>query len=147
MGALPAAAGGRHVVGAYPAGHADIIDLEPVRRASQRRKRRIGYGIADDVARRTIAEIQQVRRRHHAVAQGSGFFEDLDIRRHYVKNEYSAATYLDLLAIYSNHQTLPAEQQRALFAGIESLIKTQFSGKIIRETVALLYLARAINLA
>lgn len=72
----------------------------------------------------------------------SGFFADLAIRTHYVATEYSAGAYVTLLSTFSDHQLLDESKRRKLLAGIEQLINKEFAGSIIRETVALLYLAR-----
>ena len=55
---------------------------------------------------------------------------------------YSASAYVDLLATFSDHQKLEASKRQRLLADIEQLIAGQFAGSVIRETVALLYLAR-----
>ncbi|MDE2636786.1 MAG: class I SAM-dependent methyltransferase [Chloroflexota bacterium] len=73
---------------------------------------------------------------------GSGYFGDLKIRRHYVATKYSARAYIDLLGTFSDHQTLDELKRQRLFLAVESLINDSFAGTIIRETVALLYLAR-----
>lgn len=72
----------------------------------------------------------------------SGCFSELEIRRHYTATPYSARAYVDLLATFSDHQKLEASKRKRLLADIEKLIDEQFSGSVIRETVALLYLAR-----
>lgn len=72
----------------------------------------------------------------------SGYFTELEIRRHYVANEYSARAYVDLLATFSDHRKLEPRKRRQLLSAIERLINLRFAGAIIRETVALLYLAR-----
>ena len=72
----------------------------------------------------------------------SGCFADLNIRKHYVATTYSAETYLDLLGTFSDHRALPPTTRRQLFAAIKRLLDSDFAGTIVRETVALLYLAR-----
>ncbi len=74
----------------------------------------------------------------------SGFFGDLHIRKHYVATEYSAAAYINLLNTFSDNRSLEAAKRERLLAGIETVINSEFDGKIIRETVALLYLARRL---
>ena len=64
------------------------------------------------------------------------------MRRHYVASEYRAAAYIDLLGTTSDHIALSAAKRRELFKQIEALINDELAGVIIRETVALLYLAR-----
>ncbi|MCY4062797.1 MAG: class I SAM-dependent methyltransferase [Chloroflexi bacterium] len=72
----------------------------------------------------------------------SGCFSELEIRKHYVATSYSASAYVDLLATFSDHQKLEASKRQRLLADIEKLITDQFAGSVVRETVALLYLAR-----
>lgn len=79
---------------------------------------------------------------YEVLIPGSGYFADLEIRRHYVATKYSARAYIDLLGTFSDHQTLDESKRQRLFSRIESLINDAFGGTIIRETVALLYLAR-----
>ena len=74
----------------------------------------------------------------------SGLFVDLKICKHYLATGYSAKAYLELLATFSDNRALAACVRRRLFAGIEHLINSEFDGTIIRDTVALLYLARRI---
>lgn len=73
---------------------------------------------------------------------GSGYFADLEVRKHYTATTYSAGAYVDLLATFSDHQTLESARRRELLAAIERLIDSEFAGRVIRESVALLYLAR-----
>lgn len=81
---------------------------------------------------------------YEGLIPASGFFADLEIRRHYVATEYSARAYIDLLGAFSDHQRLDESRRRKLLAGVEQLINEEFAGSIIRETVTLLYLARRI---
>ena len=75
----------------------------------------------------------------------SNRFENLAIRKHYAQNAYDAETYIELLESFSGHRLLPAAQRRALLTEIKALIKGEFAGRVIRETVVLLYLARALR--
>ncbi len=72
----------------------------------------------------------------------SGLFVDITVKKHYVATEYTAKGYRELLETFSDHQALAAGKRRRLLAGIEALIQSEFGGVIVRETVALLYLAR-----
>ena len=78
------------------------------------------------------------------IIPASGYFGELSVRKHYLATEYSATAYTDLLDTFSDHRTLPPELARQLYVEIENLIETNFAGKILRETVALLYLARRL---
>ena len=84
----------------------------------------------------------QASTEYESLIRASGYFADLEIRKHYVATGYSAAAYIDLLATFSHHQTLEASKRHRLLAAIEALIDDSFAGAVIRETVALLYLAR-----
>ena len=79
---------------------------------------------------------------YECLIPASGLFVDLEIRRHYAAAVYSARAYIDLLGTFSDHHTLDESKRHRLFSGVESLINQAFGGTIIRETVALLYLAR-----
>ena len=84
----------------------------------------------------------QVTTEYEDLIPASGCFDALEIRKHYVAATYSANAYVDLLATFSDHQKLEASKRQRLLAEIEELIADQFAGSVIRETVALLYLAR-----
>lgn len=72
----------------------------------------------------------------------SGYFSDLRLSKHYIATEYSAAAYAELLRTFSDHQSLERARRQKLLSAIQRLINADFAGRIIRETVALLYLAR-----
>ena len=84
-----------------------------------------------------------VKTEYEDLIPGSGCFTDLAIRKHDVATAYSAADYVNLMRTWSDHLALEAGQLTRLCAGIEELIQTEFAGEIVRETVALLYLARS----
>lgn len=84
----------------------------------------------------------EVATEYEALIPGSGYFDELEIRRHYVATKYAARAYIDLLGTFSDHQTLDESKRQKLFSSVESLINDVFAGTITRETVALLYLAR-----
>ena len=50
--------------------------------------------------------------------------------------------YLDVLATFSDHATLPAEQRTRLFGGIGEIVDAQFGGRVERHSTARLQLAR-----
>lgn len=72
----------------------------------------------------------------------SGLFDQLTIHKHYTATRYRAAAYIELLDTFSDHRALEPAKRRRLFGAIEDIIHSEFSGEIMRETVALLYLAR-----
>lgn len=84
----------------------------------------------------------EVATEYEALIPGSGYFDELEIRRHYVATKYAARAYIELLGTFSDHQTLDESKRQKLFSSVESLISDVFAGTITRETVALLYLAR-----
>ena len=87
---------------------------------------------------------EDIRTEYEQFIPDSGLFGDMEIQKHYVATEYSAAAYIDLLATFSDNRSLEARQRKQLLAGFETLINSKFGGKIMRETVALLYLARRL---
>ena len=74
----------------------------------------------------------------------SSLFDAPRIRKHLVATEYSADAYIDLLGTFSDHLLLPADSRRRLFDDIKALIDREFDGAIVREGVALLYVARRL---
>ena len=86
-----------------------------------------------------------VRTEYERLIPESGLFGQLQIRKHYALNHYSAGDYIQLLGTFSDHIALPKAQRAQLFAEITALINRDFAGAVPRETVALLYLARATS--
>jgi len=84
----------------------------------------------------------QVTTEYEELIPASGCFTDLEIRKHYLATDYSAGEYVDLLATFSDHQMLESSRRHRLLSAIEALIAAEFAGAAVRETVALLYLAR-----
>ncbi len=80
---------------------------------------------------------------HHLITD-SGFFGDLQIKKHTMATVYDAEGYVDLLGTFSDHRALGAKIRRRLLDEIAEVIERDFSGRILRETVALLYLARRL---
>ena len=87
---------------------------------------------------------EAVRTEYQELITAGGLFGDLLVRKHYVTMEYSAGAYASLLGTFSDHRSMDAGKRERLLAGIEMVVNREFSGKIIRETVALLYLARGL---
>ena len=112
--------------------------LEPLQRAYER--------VAPELARdfSPPPQPEDVRTEYDELISASGLFDDFAVQKHYVATEYSAAAYIDLLATFSDNRSLEARQRKQLLAGFETLINSKFGGKIMRETVALLYLARRL---
>jgi SAM-dependent methyltransferase len=72
----------------------------------------------------------------------SGHFEPAHVRRYRWDATYTATTYTQLLATYSNYRRLPAMTQARLFDAITRVIDTQFGGAITMGYLTLLYVAR-----
>ena len=86
----------------------------------------------------------QVTTAYAEAIPASGLFAAPQTQKHYVATEYDAETYIALLGTFSDHLLLPAAARKRLFAAIADLIESEFEGKIIREGVALLYVARRL---
>jgi len=84
----------------------------------------------------------QVTTEYEALIPASGYFADLALRKHTVATEYSAGAYADLLGTFSDHRSLAPAKRTQLLSEIKHLINAKFAGTVVRETVALLYLAR-----
>jgi len=84
----------------------------------------------------------EVATEYDQLIPASGCFGELAIRKHYLATKYSAAAYTELLDTFSDHRALEPAKRRRLYRAIEALIRASFSGEVLRETVALLYLAR-----
>ena len=69
-------------------------------------------------------------------------FEPPIIRRFDWEVTYTTQTYLDVIATYSGHIALGAEDYAGLFACIGELIETRYGGTITKGYMALLQLAR-----
>ncbi len=95
-------------------------------------------------AARAFPSPEQASTEYEDLIEASGYFDELAIRKHYLAADYSAGAYVDLLGTFSDHQILDAAKRQQLLADIEALIDSVFAGVVIRETVALLYLARRI---
>ena len=83
----------------------------------------------------------RVSTEYEELIPASGCFTDLEIRKHYLATDYSAGEYVDLLATFSDHQMLESSKRHRLLSAIEALIAAEYAGTVVRETVALLYLA------
>jgi SAM-dependent methyltransferase len=57
-------------------------------------------------------------------------------------HHFDRQRYVDLLATFSDHATLPAEQRARLFDAIGAIIDGQFGGQVERHSTARLQLAR-----
>ena len=71
----------------------------------------------------------------------SGLYQEPDVRRYEWQAAYTAGEYTDLLSTYSDHIALDEETRDALFAGISSLIESEFGGEIYKQYLTELIVA------
>ena len=74
----------------------------------------------------------------------SGLFEPAVIRRYAWTQTYTASEYRDLLLTYSGHRALDSVNRRHLLDCITDLIRSQFSGRITKQYMNQLDLARRL---
>ncbi len=72
----------------------------------------------------------------------SGLFEPTQRRRYLWAQTYSAVEYRDLLLTYSGHRALDAPSRLALLECITNLIETRYSGRITKQYMNELIVAR-----
>jgi hypothetical protein len=73
---------------------------------------------------------------------GSGLFEPAVVHRYLWTQTYTAAEYRDLLLTYSGHRALDAPLRRGLLECITDLIETRYAGRITKQYMNELCLAR-----
>ena len=71
----------------------------------------------------------------------SQLFGEVTVLKYSWEAEYAAKAYVELLNTYSDHLALEKEIRAELFNGIENLIESKFGGRIVKEHLAILYLA------
>ena len=84
-------------------------------------------GKVDEIGQ-TVRDTPELRRLRRAALSATHIFD----RQHYV----------DTLATFSNHATLPAEQRARLFEAIGEIVDGEFGGRVERHSTARLQLAR-----
>lgn len=72
----------------------------------------------------------------------SGLFEPVMVRTYPWRAVYATDEYLRLINTYSGSLAMPEPNRRALYAGIADLIDTRYGGQVVKEYLAVLYLAR-----
>jgi len=72
----------------------------------------------------------------------TGLFEEAAVRTYAWESNYDSTQYVALLDTYSDHRGLDAETRERLLHGIGELIERRFGGRIVKEYLAILYLAR-----
>lgn len=74
--------------------------------------------------------------------QGTPELRDYEERRFPQTHVFDRQRYLDTLATFSDHATLPPERRARLFEAIGEIIDSQFGGRVERHSMARLQLAR-----
>lgn len=74
--------------------------------------------------------------------ENTGLFGEVTVRRYLWSLTYSAAGYAGVLNTYSNHRDLESVARERLLRGIADLIDTAFDGRIRKDYLTLLYIAR-----
>jgi SAM-dependent methyltransferase len=77
-----------------------------------------------------------------AELDGSRLFEPAVVRRYVWSQTYTASEYRDLLLTYSGHRALDPSNRQHLLDCITNLIETRFSGRITKQYMNQLQLAR-----
>lgn len=77
-----------------------------------------------------------------AELDNSGLFEPSLVRRYTWTKTYTASEYRDLLLTYSGHRALDAERRESLLACITDRIHSRYSGRVTKQYLNQLYLAR-----
>lgn len=78
-----------------------------------------------------------------AALRATGLFGAVTRRSWRWRRTFDSNAFVALVATYSNHITLPADERKALDAGLRELIDTRFGGRVVREFLTILYWARA----
>ena len=73
---------------------------------------------------------------------GTGLFAPVIVRTYPWQQVYSTKDYLRLLNTYSDHRLLPEDQRKALFGELADLIDRRYGGQVVKDYLAVLYLAR-----
>lgn len=73
---------------------------------------------------------------------GTVLFGDPIVRSYQWAVEYNAKEYIDLLATYSDHISLPMAERKNLFSGIADLIDREYGGKVLKRYETVLRLRR-----
>jgi SAM-dependent methyltransferase len=77
-----------------------------------------------------------------AVIDATRLFEPVVVRTYPWEQSYTAERYLDVLNTYSNHRSLEPEKRTRLFDAIGDLIEKEYGGKVLKEYLAVLYIAK-----
>jgi SAM-dependent methyltransferase len=72
----------------------------------------------------------------------SGWFENITVKKYQWEQVYTSKGYTKLLDTYSDHISLDTEIRDQLFDGIENRIESDHGGRILKEYLTVLYLAK-----
>ncbi len=72
----------------------------------------------------------------------TGLFEPAGARTYPWRYTCGTADYLRLINTYSGHLALPEPNRRALYAGLAELINRRYGGQVVKDYLAVLYVAR-----
>ncbi len=72
----------------------------------------------------------------------TGLFGEVEVRRYEWSHSYDAISYTNLLKTYSDHRKLDDTKLERLLKGIAELINTEFGGRMVKEYLTILYVAR-----
>ncbi len=75
-------------------------------------------------------------------APAGAFYGPATVRTQLWEQAYSAREAVTLLSTYSLYLSIPEEQRRRLFAGIEDLVNQRLGGSVVRRYLSILAVAR-----
>ncbi len=105
----------------------------------------------DDLYRRYYPAYSEPRKRHPTVEpdpsiiryiEETGSFGTVDARTYPFPQVYTTAEYLRLINTFSDHLAMPEEKRKALYTGIADLIERSYGGRITKNVLSVLYLAK-----
>jgi SAM-dependent methyltransferase len=85
--------------------------------------------------------VEEKIREREAVIEGSGLFENVEVRTYPWSRVFTKKQYLKLLDTFSDHRNLKALRRRELYDGISKVIEEEYGGVITRPYLSVLYVA------
>ena len=79
--------------------------------------------------------------------EGSGLFEDVQVRRYVWEVLYTAEEYISLLDTFSGHIAMPDAARRRLYAEIRRRLSERPDPRVRRHWYSILHVARAVTAA
>jgi hypothetical protein len=77
-----------------------------------------------------------------AVIDATRVFEPVVVQTYPWTQRYTGEQYVDVLNMYSNDRSLEQEKRTRLFDAIRDLITKEYGGTVVKEHLAVLYLAK-----